>query len=347
MPAPADAGRRIVARPGVDQVASYAWLDLSSSPLVLEAPSTVSDKYPKGRYLTYQIMDPWTNCVALLGTGFAGGNEGGMYVFTGPDYIGPVPDEYYRIECPADFIIIWSRTFYLNKSEMPEITRLKSRFRLDPLFPDRYIVKKPREFPAKPDSPVEMLSSLDIETYFNLFNRLSQESRPYDCDAPLLEKLAAYGIGPGLTFSLDRFPGSLRNEVAEKPKCSVLAASKRLFSDMPAVNGWHYSTDEVGRYGTNYKLRGTCAINGYAANPPEMCMYLTADADDRGERLTGKRSYRIHFKAGLLPPVEETGYWSLVAYDEDGFLMQNPLERYRLSGWEKNLRFNEDSSLDL
>jgi hypothetical protein len=347
MPGPADADRRIVARPGVDQVASYAWLDLSSSPVVLETPCAVSDNYPKGRYLTYQIMDPWTNCAALLGTGFVGGNKGGIYVFTGPDYQEATPEAYCRIECPADFMIIWSRTFCLNKAEMPEITRLKSHFRLEPLLPHAYVRKGAYEFPAEPGSPVDMVSGLDLETCFNLFNKLSLATRPYDYDAPLLDRLRAYGIGPGLVFSLDQFPGGLRDELSERLKQNVLTASKRLFSDMPAVNGWHYSTDEVGRYGTNYKLRGACALNGYAANPAEMCMYLTAATDSDGERLTGRHIYRIHFKAGQLPPVEETGYWSLTAYDEDGFLMQNPLDRYKLSGWDATLRRNEDASLDL
>jgi hypothetical protein len=347
MPGPADADRRIVARPGVDQVASYAWLDLASSPITLQTPSTLSAAYPQGRYLTYQIMDAWTNSIALLGTGFAGGNQGGRYVFTGPGFLGPTPPEYTRISCPTDFTIIWSRTFCLEPGEMPEINRLKAQFRLEPLLPQSYAPKEPRQFPAKAGSPVAMLSALDLEAYFNLFNQLSLESRPFAADAPLLARLQAYGIGPGLTFSLAQFPGRLKKALTDRVKTRVLTAAKRLFSDMPAINGWHYSTDDVGRYGTNYVLRGACAINGYAANPAEMCMYLTASLDSGGERLNGSRAYRVHFKAGHLPPVNETGYWSLVAYDEDGFLMRNPLNRYRLSGWDEKLHYHPDGSLDL
>ena len=347
MPGPADADRKIVARPGVDQVASYAWLDLSTSPFVLTTPSSISDRYPKGRYLTYQIMDAWTNCVALLGTGFINGNNGGKYVFTGPDYKGGTPEGYDRIECPTNFTIIWSRTFCLDKSEMPEITELKSQFKLEPLFPGQYVKKDIPAFPAQLGSPVSMISSLDIETYFNLFNKLALESPAYDYDQPLLDSLKAYGIGAGLTFSLDQFPEDLRKDIAENLAKKVLTAAKRLFSDMPAINGWNFSTDEVGQYGTNYELRGTCAINGYAANPSDMCIYLTASADNDGQRISGKHRYRIHFKKGQLPPIRDIGYWSFVAYDKDGFLMRNPMDRYKLSGWNDNFHYNEDGSLDI
>jgi hypothetical protein len=78
-----------------------------------------------------------------------------------------------------------------------------------------------------------------------------------------------------------------------------------------------------------------------------VCLTAAADADSDGERLSGRHVYWIHFKAGQLPPVEEPGYWSLTAYDEDGFLMRNPLDRYKVSGWDANLRRNEDASLDL
>lgn len=346
MPGPADADRKIVARPGVDQVASYAWLDLSTSPVILKTPSSVSDTYPEGRYLTYQIMDAWTNCVTLLGTGFINGNNGGTYVFAGPDYTGETPAEYRRIDCPTNFTIIWSRTFCLDKSEMPEINELKSHFKLEPLYPDQYVEKAVPDFPAKADSPVGMVSSLDIETYFNFFNKLALQSPAYDYDKPLLDKLGAYGIGAGLTFSLDQFPEDLRPDIS-KIRNNVIDTTKGLFHDMPTINSWHVSTDEVGRYGLNYMLRGTCALNGYAANPPEMCMYLTATKDRDGKRLSGKHGYRIHFKNGQLPPITTTGYWSLIAYDADGFLMRNPLDRYKLSGWDSNFLYNEDGSLDL
>ena len=347
MPGPADADRKIVARPGVDQVASYAWLDLSTSPIVLTTPSSVSDNYPKGRYLTYQIMDAWTNCVTLLGTGFINGNNGGSYVFTGPDFRGQTPPGYCRVYCPTNFTIIWSRTFCLDKSEMPEINELKSQFKLEPLFPDTYVEKEIPDFPAKLDSPVAMVASLDIETYFNLFNTLAQENPPYAYDKPFLGTIEKYGIGAGLTFSLDQFPEDLRRDISEKLAKNVVNITKGLFHDMPTINSWHVSTEEVGRYGTNYMLRGTCALNGYAANPPEMCMCLTATSDNDGRRLSGKHGYRIHFKNGQLPPIAETGYWSLIAYDADGYLMRNPLNRYKLSGWDSHFLYNEDGSLDL
>lgn len=348
-PGPADAERRIVARPGVDQVASYAWLDLATTPMVLTAPPTFSDAYPKGRYLLYQIMDAWTNVIALLGTGFVNGNNGGTYVFVGPDYKGPVPDNMYRIDCPTNLTIIWSRTFCLDLSEMPAITELKSHFKLEPLYPDQYVPQAIPEFPAEGRFPVEMVSNLDLENFFNYFNKLAALNNAYDFDAPILNTLAKYGIGAGLTFRMDQFDAALQEKLNKELIPGVLDhVSDMFWQDSKRINYWNYSPDDLGYYKTNYQLRGAVAVNGYAANPTEVCQYLTADRDGSGQPLNGKHKYRIHFDKDKMPPINELGYWSLVAYDgQEYFLIANPMKRYRLSGMSKDLKYNEDGSLDL
>lgn len=348
-PGPADAERRIVARPGVDQVASYAWLDLSASPMVLTAPATYSAEYPKGRYLLYQIMDAWTNVIALLGTGFANNNNGGTYVFVGPDYKGDVPEHMQRIDCPTNLTIIWSRTFCLDLSEMPAITELKSHFRLEPLHPEQYAVQAAPEFPAKGRFPVEMVSNLDLEAFFNYFNKLAAMNAPCGFDGPILKVLAKYGIGAGLTFRMDQFAPELRQRLAKELIPSVLDhVSEMFWQDSEQINYWNYSPADLGYYGENYQLRGAVAVNGYAANPTEVCQYLTADHDGSGQPLNGKHRYRIHFDRDKLPPIHELGYWSLVAYDgREYFLIANPMKRYRLSGMSKELKYNKDGSLDL
>ena len=39
-------------------------------------------------------------------------------------------------------------------------------------------------------------------------------------------------------------------------------------------------------------------------------------------------NYKIHFGNGQIPPVKPGGFWSLPVYDENGFLVSNPLIRH-------------------
>ncbi|MCL2367735.1 MAG: DUF1214 domain-containing protein [Oscillospiraceae bacterium] len=350
-PGPADADRRIVARPGVDQVASYAWLDLTSTPFILETPSSFMDpeNYPHGRYVSYQIMDAWTNVVAMLGTGFVNGSNGGTYVFTGPDYQGEVPADMYHVSCPTNVAIVWSRTFCMDLSEMPVISEFKTQFKIRPLYPEKYTATPRPAFPGPVTHPVAMVQALDIETFFNYFNELSTIYYPFDYDKPILERLKPYGIGPGLTFKLDQFEAPVQEWLKTELAAESLRESGAMWmEDSDQVNYWLYSADDLGYYKDNYRLRGSVAMTGYAANPVEVCQYFTSEQDAEGNQLQGGKKYCIHFEADKLPPIADDGYWSLVAYDGVGYyLIRNPLGRYRLSGMSKELKYNADGSLDL
>jgi hypothetical protein len=54
--------------------------------------------------------------------------------------------------------------------------------------------------------------------------------------------------------------------------------------------------------------------------------------------------YRMHFDASNLPPV--LAFWSVTAYDKDGYFIANPINRYAI-GDRDRLKFNPDGSLDL
>ena len=51
--------------------------------------------------------------------------------------------------------------------------------------------------------------------------------------------------------------------------------------------------------------------------------------DATGAPLAPGRAYAIRFSPGGLPPVE--AWWSLTMYDDQGFLIDNPLGRFAIS----------------
>ena len=66
----------------------------------------------------------------------------------------------------------------------------------------------------------------------------------------------------------------------------------------------------------------------------------------RGAALSGRNRYVMHIDAGKMPPFKEKGFWSITAYNDDDFLIDNPIDRYSVSNrtpFEKN----EDGSVDI
>ena len=83
---------------------------------------------------------------------------------------------------------------------------------------------------------------------------------------------------------------------------------------------------------------------GLGANTVDVAIYPKTDADITGETLTGEKTYTLHFET--LPPVLEGGFWSITAYDEENFLIDNPINRYCIND-RSDFQRNEDGTLDI
>ena len=84
---------RQVVTPNVDTLYSQVFFDLKDDALVIRKPYA-------DRYLTFQIMDAWSNTVAILGTG-GDTDEEKTYILTGPSFRGDIPNGMDRIEVPT------------------------------------------------------------------------------------------------------------------------------------------------------------------------------------------------------------------------------------------------------
>src|SRR5690606_28813164 len=107
---------------------------------------------------------------------------------------------------------------------------------------------------------------------------------------------------------------------------------------MTARNGWIFLPD-AGRYGVDYLRRAAVVLGGYA-NLPEESVYPATLVDSRGQRLNGQHSYRLHFAADALPPVD--AFWSLTLYDGNRSLARNAIGRYSIGDRSSQLRYNPD-----
>jgi hypothetical protein len=97
-------------------------------------------------------------------------------------------------------------------------------------------------------------------------------------------------------------------------------------------------------YGNYYLKRAIVAMVGLGANQPDDAIYPLNVSDENGKPLNGKHKYILHFNKEELPPVD--AFWSLTMYDEQGFQVANPIDRFAI-GDRDELKYNSDGSLDI
>lgn len=85
-------------------------------------------------------------------------------------------------------------------------------------------------------------------------------------------------------------------------------------------------------------------LRSLGANTTDIAIYPRTSTDSAGADLTGQKTYTLHFDA--LPPTVGNGFWSVTAYGEDNFLIDNPISRYCVND-RSGLHRNADGSVDV
>ena len=80
-------------------------------------------------------------------------------------------------------------------------------------------------------------------------------------------------------------------------------------------------------------------------NIAQEAFYPTPFTDSQGNPLSGNSSYSIHFEPGQIPPVD--AFWSITMYNDKGYFVDNPLNRYSVGTYTEGLKNNTDGSLDI
>lgn len=338
----ATAAMKTVVTPNVDTIYTQAFIDLEDTALVFHKPAA-------DRYFSVEILDAYTNCVVILGTG--GDTQDEMtYLFTGPDFDGTVSDAYEQVSMPTNTGWLLARIVVEDEADKVNVYALQEQMDLIPLdiyeSGNEYTAPLGTKVAAHEYVPVEHVASLSPEAYFAKANQLMALHRPPDEDADILRRMEAIGVGPGQAFDmsllgedvLDQWTdmlAGLRDYLAEQ--------SKDFYVNMGV---WAYFGSPIAEFGTEYAYRAHIALVGLGANPVSVAIYPSAKTTDDGERLDGHSKYTIHFEKDSLPPTEEYGFWSITAYTQDDFLIDNAIDRYLIND-RSGFTFNEDGSLDI
>jgi hypothetical protein len=315
--------------PNIDTIYGFAWLDLSSGPLVLDVPDTAD------RYYSIQLMDAYENTFAYVGRRETG-TKAGSYVIAGPDWNGRLPEGAKRIDSPTSVVFALTRTLVKGAADLSNAQNIQLSYTLAPLA--HYPAGKVAgivETDALNVVPKPDLSGSGAE-YFNELSQLVRQYPPVGQEAVAFHRLDALGLGTGFTTN-PPLSAPVLQTAFENALRRVRSANVTTSDD-----GWRVNY-HIRKFIADPLVRANVDQLGPGAQIAEEAIYFSASKDSQGDALEGTERYTITFQKGQLPPVE--AFWSLILYDKDFFLAENPLNRYSINDRTEGLAYGADGSL--
>jgi hypothetical protein len=328
-----------VVKPNFDTLYSPAWLDLREEPRIVSLPAT-------DLYYLMPVYDMWTDIFACPGTRTNGG-VAAHYAICAPDWHGELPDGVTRLQAPTPWAWLITRT-KASPATYGEVGAFQDQLALTRLAewpgPGTPAVGSvDPEVDAK-TPPLRQVFSLAGAEFFSEAAETLREIPTHVADHPILERMARLGFVPGEPFDLAAVASPAREALEAAVPAAIEKITERQQTLVHPVDGWMAVTENIGSWGVNYLRRACIDLIGLGANLPEDAIYPVSYVDLDGEPYSGGIDYVLHFDAHALPPAK--AFWSLTMYEEEGFAVENSLERFAI-GDRDDLEFNSDGSLDL
>jgi hypothetical protein len=328
--------------PNSDTPYSISWLDLRAEPMVLSVPAV-----EKKRYYSVMLCDGNTFNYGYIGSR-ATGNEAGDYMVVGPDWKGETPPGIKKVfQSSTQFSIVAYRTQLFNAKDMPNVVKVQSGYKVQPL--SAYLKQ-----PAPPAAPAIDFPKIDKElvktNFFEFLDFALQFAPAGPEEKEIRAKLARIGIGPGKTFNFKDLSLEHKAEIALGMKEGDKKVDERVAAAGKEVNGWRVSSPFGNRefYNGDWLKRAAAAKAGIYGNDAVEAMYPMTRNDGAGQPLDGsKNKYALTFAKDQSPPVN--AFWSVTMYDgKTQLLIKNPINRYLInSPMLPNMKKNPDGSLTI
>jgi hypothetical protein len=317
-----DARFRTVVRPNTDTLYSIAHLDLARRPLLLRYPDMGS------RYVSFAMLDAYTNVVATPGAREDGSRAGAVVVRLAHQDVTGAPPGARIVTAPSRHVWVIGRTLAGDAADQRRAHALMTRYRLTDL------AGRPTRLPARctRSGPATFPTPTDGAAFVRSLNAALREDPPPVRDASVLAALRPYGIGAGLspeTAGLDPVTlAALYRGVTTKAELLPQEAAAGALTAALQHDGWYTPPSHIGDYGTDYPFRAWIATLGLGANTADEATYPAGVTAGNGVLYDGSRTYRLTFPPGSEPPARY--FWSLTMYDSDGYLVDNEADRYSL-----------------
>lgn len=332
---------REVVRPNFDTLYSVAWLDLTKGPMIVSAPDT------EGRYYLLPMLDMWSDVFAVPGKRTSG-TKAANFAVVPSGWKGSLPKNVERIDAPTPYVWIIGRTQTNGPKDYEAVHKVQAGYTIMPLsgWGKKAVAAKfvPDPSVDMKTEPLTQVNTMAAAKYFSYGAELMKLHPPHVTDWSQIARLRRIGIEPGKSFDFSKADPVIKAAL-ERAAADGLGRIKAYLPAMARVeNGWQINTDTMGVYGNHYLKRAAVALMGLGANQPQDAVYPLNVADADGNPVVGDSKYIIHGEKGKFCPVG--AFCSLTMYDEDGFQVPNPLNRFAL-GDRDNLKINADGSVDI
>ena len=342
VPAFPTADMKAVVAPNFDTLYSTAFVDLAKEPMVLSVPDT------GGRFYLMPMLDGWSDVFASPGSRTTG-TQAGKFMIIAPGWTGTTPAGLTLIKAPTPGIWIIGRTKTDGPPDYAAVHKIQDGYRLTPLSKlgaaayqaPAGVVNSAIDMKAPPKETVE---HMDARTFFAVAGEVLKTTPPHITDEPIMALLQRAGFVPGQSFDLGKASPTVQKAFADAPARALKLMADATPTLARLTNGWSMNVDTMGVYGNWYLKRAIIAQIGLGANLPQDAIYPNTFVDGTGARLDAASKYVLHFDKGATPPV--FGFWSLTLYDDAGFQVPNPINRFAVSSWMP-FKTNADGSLDL
>ena len=331
-----------IVTPNSDTPYSFLWMDLRAEPIVLSVPAV-----EKGRYYAVQLEDGNTFNYGYIGSRSTG-NEAGDYMVVGPDWKGATPPGIKKVfRSSTQFSLAGYRTQLFNSADMPNVVKVQSGYKVQPL--SAYL-KQPAPPAAPPINFPKIDKALVKSRFFEYLDFALQFAAPGPEEKAILAKLKRIGVGAGKKFGFKDLSPEDRAEVAFGMKAGLAKVTHAVNGLGKNINDWKISSPFGDRsfFHGDWLLRAAGAKAGIYGNDAIEATYPMTKTLANGEPLDGsKHKYTLTFPAGQLPPVN--AFWSVTMYDsKTQLLIKNPIDRYLInSPMLPGLKKNSDGSLTL
>lgn len=336
------ADARDVVRFNFDTLYSLAWVDLSKGPVILTVPDS------GGRYYLVPSLDMWSDVFCSIGSRTTGTREG-HYAYVPPGWKGSLPEGVERIGSPTTMIWVMGRIQTNGPSDYANVHRIQDGLKLTPLDQWGKSYAPPEKVPVDGSidgrtPPLVQVQGMTGIEFFTRFAELLKTHSPHITDYPIVFRMRALGLEPGKAWDSGKLDAATVEAINEGAKQAFPEMVEKIKNGGERVNGWNIRTEFIGVYGTSYLQRAAVALGGLGANLPEDAVYPAAFVDADGNVLMASNRYVLHFGKGATPPAD--AFWSITMYDEQGFQVPNPINRFAIGDRDK-LKFNDDGSLDI
>ena len=327
-----------VADPNDDTLYSTAFLDLRAGPQVLRVPPV------SGRYVDFQLLDMYTNTIADVGV-LTGGGHGGTYVLVGPGWHGTTPKGVIRIDVPTPDAWLLGRTQVKGPADLLAAVDLEAKYSLTALSGHGSGTIGGQSTLACPAPALPSPTSLEFPG--DLEKDMAADP-PTAADGPVVQAIAAAGIGPGQTPGATSSSNAAEYLQALRLGASLVAGA--VGEGSTTIWTGYTQGAVMGSYGTDYLERAFLAEETLGTQVPAQAVYFGATDAQSGTTTTplvGTHSYEIRFSAGDLPPHGSDGFWSITLYNAAGSLVANTIGRYSIGDETPGLVRGVDGSLTI